>query len=305
MGEKIRHKRTEEFKAYLLRMMPNSRMNEDTAITPENIYQEAHIANRELLLEIISKTHLAGSTILGEANVLKMEELASQGKSVLILSDHVSNLDVPNIYAQFYNHRNPKFKEIFERFVFIAGTKLNENPVVKVFTEMFTRVVVYAIRSLTELKNCEEGKDELELANKINLRSTRKIGELRNKGYIFILFPAGTRYRPWMPETKKGITAVYGYLRSFDYYCCLSLNGNTMPPAEHEDMTKEEVYDDVVVLNFGEIHETKSYIQSFAIDLTNLTLSESEAQKQVVADDIMAKIDQLHEEAEVYRQKYI
>ena len=305
MGESVGHNRTAEFQAYFLRMVPNSKMNEDTAITPDNIYQEALTANRELLLEIVSKTHLQGSCILGEENVIKFEELASQGKSVLILSEHVSNLDVPNLYAQFYNHRNPKFKEVFDRFIFIAGTKLNENPVVKLFTEMFTRVVVYAIRSLTELKNCEEAKEELELANKINLRSTRKIGELRTKGFMFFLYPAGTRYRPWMPETKRGITAVHGYLKSFDYFCCVSINGNNMPPAEHEDMTKEDVIDDVIVLNFGAIQDTKSYLHTFATDQTNLTQAEVEAQKQVVADDIMAKIDQLHEQAEIYRQKYI
>jgi len=305
MGESVGHKRTAEFQAYFLRMVPNSKMNEDTAITPENIYQEAHIANREILLEIISKTHLPGSCILGEEHVMKIEELASQGKSVLILSEHVSNLDVPNLFAQFYNNKNPKFREIFDRFIFIAGTKLNENPVVKLFTEMFTRVVVYAIRSLAELKNCEEGKEELELAHKINLRSTRKIGELRNKGFMFILYPAGTRYRPWMPETKKGITAVYGYLKSFDYFCCVSINGNNMPPAEHEDMTKEDVLDDVIVLNFGEVQETKPYFESFDIDLKFLSPSEVEAQKQIIADDIMAKIDRLHVNAEVYRQKYI
>ncbi len=305
MGENVGRKRTEEFKAYFMRMVPNSKMNEDTSITPDNIYQEAHTANREILLEIISKTHLPGSTILGEENVLRFNELAKQGKSVLILSEHVSNLDVPNLYAQFYNHKNPEFKGIFERFIFIAGTKLNENPVVKLFTEMFTRVVVYAIRSLAELKNCEEAKEELELANKINLRSTRKIGELRSKGYMFILYPAGTRYRPWMPETKKGITAVYGYLNSFDYFCCVSINGNNMPPAEHEDMTKEEVLEDVIVLNFGEVQETKPYLKSFNTDMRNITPAETEAKKQVIADDIMTKIEQLHEEGEVYRQKFI
>ncbi len=305
MGQIIGQKRTEEFQAYFKRMVPNSRMHVDTTITPDNIYQEAHKANRGLLLEIISKTHLPGSTILGEENVLKFNALAKEGKSVLILSEHVSNLDVPNFYAQFYNHKNPEFKGIFERFIFIAGTKLNENPAVKLFTEMFTRVVVYAIRSLAELKNCEEAKDELELANKINLRSTRKVGELRSQGFMFILFPAGTRYRPWNPSSKKGISAVYGYLNSFDYFCCMSINGNNMPPEEHEDMTREDVIEDVVVLNFGEVQETKQYLNSFDIDLRNLTPAETEAKKQVIADDIMVKIDQLHEKGEVYRQQYV
>ena len=78
-----------------------------------------------------------------------------------------------------------------------------------------------------------------------------------------------------------------------------------MPPAEHEDMTKEDVLDDVIVLNFGEVQETKPYIKGFDIDLRFLSPAEVEAQKQVIADDIMAQIEKLHEEAEVYRQKYV
>jgi len=305
MGELVRHNRTEEFHAYFQKMVKYSRMNEDTIVTPDNVYQEAHKANRNLLFEIISKCHQPGSTILGVENVLALDDLAKQGKSCLILSEHVSNLDVPNLFVRFYDNEEKRLKEIFERFIFIAGTKLNEYPIVKLFTEMFTRVVVYAIRSINELKNCEEGKAEMELANKINIRSTRKIGELRNQGFIFFLYAAGTRYRPWQPETKKGITAVYSYLNSFDYFCCVSINGNTMPPGQHEDMTKEEVYDDVMVFNFGEVMDARQYLKMMAEKHQDENSNDGESIKQVVADDVMAQIDQLHYKAEETRKKFL
>jgi len=303
MGESIRHNRTNEFHAYFQKMVKYSRMNEDTIVTPENVYQEAHKANRELLFEIIRKCHLPGSTVLGVENVLALDDLAKQGKSCLILSEHASNLDVPNLFVRFYDHKEGRLKDIFERFIFIAGTKLNENPMVKLFTEMFTRVVVYAIRSINELKNCEEGKAEMELATKINIRSTRKIGELRNKGFIFFLYAAGTRYRPWIPETKIGITAIHSYLNSFDYFCCVSINGNTMPPNKNEDMTKEEVYDDVMVFNFGQVMDAHQYLKSMAEQVHDHKSEDSENIKQIVADDIMNQIDQLHYSAEKVRNK--
>jgi len=173
---------------------------------------------------------------------------------------------------------------------------------------MFSRVVVYAIRSLNEIKNDDEMKEEVDLANRINLKSTRKIGELRNKGYIIFLYASGTRYRPWAPETKRGITAIQSYLNSFDYFCCVSVNGNNMPPEEHEDMTKETIQDDVIVFNFGEVIDSKEYLRTITesqIDIIPSDCEGKEKLKQFVADKIMERIDELHELGEVYREPYL
>ena len=308
MNETLNYNRTAEFFDYYRRMISSSKMHEDTEITPDNVYQEAHKENRELLLEIIRKCHLPGSNIIGVENIIELSKLAEQGKACLVLSEHTSNLDVPSLFARFYDHENESLKDIFEKFVFIAGTKLNALPMVKLFTEMFSRVVVYAIRSLNEIKNDEEMKEEVELANKINLKSTRKIGELRNKGFIIFLYATGTRYRPWAPETKKGITAIQSYLNSFDYFCCVSINGNNMPPEEHEDMTKETVLDDVIVFNFGKVMDSREYLKKVTESQTDINPNDCEGKeqlKQFVADSIMERIEDLHVEGEVYRKKFI
>ena len=190
MNETLNYNRTKEFFEYYQKMINGSKMHEDTEITPDNVYQEAHKENRELLLEIVKKCHLPGSNIIGVENLIELNKLAEQGKACLILSEHTSNLDVPNLFARFYDHENESLKDIFERFIFIAGTKLNALSMVKLFTEMFSRVVVYAIRSLNEIKNDDERREEVELANRINLKSTRKIGELRNKGLSFFSMQA-------------------------------------------------------------------------------------------------------------------
>ena len=54
--------KTKEFFDYAKKMMQNSKMNEDTVITPENIYQQAYTKNRPTLLEIMRLGHLPGST---------------------------------------------------------------------------------------------------------------------------------------------------------------------------------------------------------------------------------------------------
>ena len=308
MNETLNNNRTKEFFEYYQKMISGSKMHEDTEITPDNVYQEAHKENRDLLLEIMKKCHLPGSNIIGVENIIELNKLAEQGNACLVLSEHTSNLDVPSLFARFYDHENESLKEIFERFIFIAGTKLNALPLVKLFTEMFSRVVVYAIRSLNEIKNDDERREEVELANKINLKSTRTIGELRNKGYIFFLYATGTRYRPWDPETKKGITAIQGYLKSFDYFCCVSVNGNNMPPEEHEDMTKETVCDDVIVLNFGEVIDTKEYLKKIIESQECIVSPDCEGKeifKQCIADTVMNKIDVLHNQGEEYRKQFL
>ena len=37
-----------------------------------------------------------------------------------------------------------------------------------------------------------------------------------------------------------------------------------MPPNKNEDMTKEEVYDDVMVFNFGQVMDAHQYLKSMA-----------------------------------------
>ncbi len=296
---------TAHFFEYAEKMIKNSKMHEDTLITPENIYQPAHKVNRDLLFESVIISHLKGSTILGSENIIKLYELAKKGKSCLILSEHVSNMDVPSMFARFYDYPDEKLKEIFEKIIFIAGVKLNENPMVKMFTEMFTRIVIFPIRGLSEMQNKEEYKEEVELAKKINVRSTRKIKELRTQGNIFLLYPAGTRYRPWKPETKKAVKETASYLSSFDYFCCSSINGNNMIPMEHEDMTNEVYRKDVIVFSFGEIKESREYIQNIYKDLERKGITDKIRMKEIVGDKIMEEIDILHNTAEKYRVKFL
>ncbi|MBP7551803.1 MAG: 1-acyl-sn-glycerol-3-phosphate acyltransferase [Spirochaetes bacterium] len=295
---------TTKFFDYAKLMAKHSKMNEDTSITPDNVYQEAHKTNRNLLFESMKMGHLPGSSILGMENVLKLYQLAKEGKSCIILSEHVSNLDVPSLFLRFYDCELDIAKEIFDKFIFIAGVKLNENPIVKIFTEMFTRIVIVPPRTTKKMEGNEQFSKELDFAKKINLRSARKIMELRNKGNIFIMYPSGTRYRPWDPDSKKGIKETMGYLNYFDYFCCCSINGNNMPPKEHEDMTKEPFVKDVLVFNFGEIKSAKDYMSSI-LATNNINPDDKELVKQFTVDKIMEEIDVLHNEAEKYRIKFI
>lgn len=295
--------KTKEFFDYAKKMMQNSKMNEDTVITPENIYQQAYTKNRPMLLEIMRMGHLPGSTILGMDNVRKLGQLAKEGKSCLILSEHLSNMDVPSMFTRFEDCGDEEVKDLFDKLVFVAGVKLNQTPLVKLYTEMFTRIVIYPVRGLNKIAQDESKKEEYELAKKINMRATRKIMELKNKGSIFVLYPAGTRYREWEPSSGNGMKETMAYLNIFDYICCCSINGNNMPPKEHEDMTRESFLQDVMVFNFGDVVETKSFIADVAA--ANPNVQEKEEIRQCQVDEVMNRIKQLHAAADEYRKPFL
>ena len=288
--------KTAYFLQSIPKMMMNSQMNENNTISPDNVYQPAITNNRELLAELMRVGHLPGSDVAGYENILKLEKLADEGKSCIIFSEHVSNMDVPSMFIRFKDHPEKRMESVFEKLIFIAGVKLNQNPVVKLFAEMFTRVVIFPIRGLSKISG-----EEFDLAKKINLRATKHIMELKNKGNIFVLYPAGTRRRDWDADSMKGMKETMAYLSIFDYFCCCSINGNNMIPQEHEDMTKEAYEEDVIIFSIGEVTKTSDFVKEISEKHPNAKDKDEMRQHQV--DEIMNRIEMLHTKGKLIREK--
>ncbi len=288
--------KTDYFLQYIPKMMMNSQMNENNTISPDNVYQPAIKNNRELLAELMREGHLPGSDVAGYENILKLEKLADEGKSCIIFSEHVSNMDVPSMFIRFKDHPEKRMESVFEKLIFIAGVKLNQNPVVKLFAEMFTRVVIFPIRGLSKISG-----EEFDLAKKINLRATKHIMELKNKGNIFVLYPAGTRRRDWDADSMKGMKETMAYLSIFDYFCCCSINGNNMIPQEHEDMTKEAYEEDVIIFSIGEVTKTSDFVKE--ISEKHPDAKDKDEMRQHQVDEIMNRIEMLHTKGKLIREK--
>lgn len=288
--------KTAYFLQSIPKMMMNSQMNENNTISPDNVYQPAITNNRELLAELMRVGHLPGSDVAGYENILKLEKLADEGKSCIIFSEHVSNMDVPSMFIRFKDHPDKRMESVFEKLIFIAGVKLNQNPVVKLFAEMFTRVVIFPIRGLSKISG-----EEFDLAKKINLRATKHIMELKNKGNIFVLYPAGTRRRDWDADSMKGMKETMAYLSIFDYFCCCSINGNNMIPQEHEDMTKEAYEEDVIIFSIGEVTKTSEFVKEISEKHTEV--KDKDEMRQYQVDEIMNRIEALHTQGKLIREK--
>ena len=191
-----------------------------------------------------------------------------------------------------------------ERIVAVAGMKLNEaDPAVRIWTEGFTRVVIYPTRSLDGVAGSdiseEEKKAEEKKARTINLAAMRAMDDCKKRGQVVLVFPSGTRYRPGHPETKKGLREIDSYLRLFDIVLPVAVNGNCLRINEEneKDMLADIVTKDKLVLTAHPVLNCKEYRDS----ILNSLPADDPDPKQKTIDGIMDILEKTHNEAEKTR----
>jgi glycerol-3-phosphate O-acyltransferase len=214
--------------------------------------------------------------------------------------EHYSNLDLPGIIYLLEKHGEDWSKDFASRIVAVAGMKLNEaHPLVRAWTEGFSRVVIYPTRSLNAVNQKEEITEEEKIeeekrARKINFAAMRKVDELKKQGKIILVFPSGTRYRPGCPDTKRGLREIDSYLRLFENVLLVGVNGNSLriDMENPDDMLADIVVQDTITLTASPIINCKEFRNKVLATLPEDTPDP----KQVIVDTIMAELDKVHEE---------
>ncbi len=270
-----------------------------SVIDETNVYQEANKFTRPLLDKMLEENLLPGTKLEGIENFKDFLAQIKNGKRGLILMEHYSNMDLPAICYLLERDGGEEGKELSEKIVAIAGMKLNEeNPMVRSWAEAFTRVVIYPSRSLANLSE-EEREVEEAKSRKINMASMRAMDKCKREGKPILVFPAGTRYRPGKPETKKGVREIDSYLRMFDVMIFISTNGNCLRinPEKPEDMLADLIHPDTVIMAASPVMECKKFRNDILA-----TLEDYEGDKKVVVvDKVMEELDKLHNQ---YRAEY-
>ncbi len=270
-------------------------------IDESNIYQPANISNRPMMWQILDEVLLPGSGLGNLENFKDFYEQVKAGKSGLILSEHYTNLDLPEIVYFLEKQGSDWAKEFSQKIVAVAGMKLNEaDPVVRGFTEAFTRVVIYPTRSLDKL-NPEEKAEEEARARKINFASMRAMDACKKRGEVILVYPAGTRYRPGKPETKRGLREIDSYLRLFDIMILVSNNGNCLRinPENPENMLFDLVEKDLVLHTASPVINCKEFRKGV---LDSLPADEPDP-KQKTIDRVMELLQEQHDKVEEERLK--
>ncbi len=284
----------ERFKAIISQMLVNTTGN--GLITAANVYQEGKPDNKHLLKQIVNDLMLPGSRLQGFENLVELYEKARQRESCLILMEHYSNFDIPCFY-ELMEREGDKGKTIAQKIVSVAGSKLSEtNRVVRSFAEIFTRVVIIPQSASQDLRDPQELKAISEKRKHINMAALKTLFRLRKSGRIILVFPAGTRYRPWDPESKQGLKDIDSYLKSYTNMVLIAINGNVLIP-QKKSMTEDTVAHDIMFYTVSGVYNCREFR-----DKSREMVPEGVDQRQFVVGRVMEELAQIHGQAEEIRQ---
>ena len=270
-------------------------------VSSETVFQPANLDNRKLVHALAGKLLMRESRFVNLPAFLRLAELARQGKSCLILPEHYSNFDIPNLFL-ILERLGPETKAASDQIIAIAGVKLNEEvSFVRAFAEAYSRLVTYPPRSLDVLcRDSALNADEISRARAINMAALRQMGHLKHEGYMFLVYPSGTRYRPEDENSRRGLKEIDSYFKSFDYVLFLGMAGNTLRinPAG-ENMGEDLPAKDAVIFVASDVYDAGEFRAGVQGD------SIGGDPKQKVADVVMAKLAELHSQAEAIREEIL
>jgi hypothetical protein len=263
------------------------------SITTDNVYQPGNTAIVPFIEAIIDENLEPDSTIRSMENLIKLADLSTSGKSCLLLLEHYSNFDLP-VFIHLLRKSGPEGIRIADSIVAIAGIKLSAtDPIVTTFAEAYSRLVIYPSRSVEALKQgMRDPKalaEEMLKSNAINRATMKALGELKTSGKLILVFPSGTRHRPWDPATKRGVREIDSYLKSFDYMCLISINGNILRINPEGEMHEDLICRDTVILDASEPLACADFRETAKKD-TRL----GEDRKQAIVDALMDRLEEMH-----------
>jgi hypothetical protein len=269
-------------------------------VTEDNVYQEGRPANKPLIQEIVRDLLLPGSRIVGRENLIELRRLAKKKKPCLILMEHYSNFDLPCLF-DLLERGDETLRDVADSIVAVAGVKLNEeSKLVLAFTEVFTRVVLYPSRSISSIADPEERKGAEKRRAKLNIAAMKRLMSLRKEGKLILVFPSGTRYRPWDPSTARGLKEIDTYLKFYSYMVTVAINGNTLLPNPNGSMDEDFPARDIMIYTVSKVQKCSDF-RKRALKARQ----HDEEPKQHVADAVMAALGKLHERTEKARQRLI
>ena len=264
--------------------------SKDNIITEENVHKLKNPHIREVVESTVQKLLLDGSTIYPMQHIAAFLKEIKAGKKGIILSEHYSNLDLP-IFLYLMEQMGDEGKDLANRCIAMAGMKLTEeNPLIAAFTEGYERIVIYPSRTLAGITDPNQLEEEKKRSRSINIASMRTLEEVRKEGKAIIVYPAGTRYRPGKPETKRGVREIDSYIRTSDVMLLTSINGNCLRISDDpSNMLGDIVCQDRVVIEVSPVINCEEFRER-----AKLHCGEGDDKKQAVVDLVMKELEIMH-----------
>ena len=264
-----------------------------STITIDEVYQEGNRTLLPYIEKIVADQLLPGSGVRSFTNLQRLAKLSRDGAKCLLLVEHYSNFDLP-VLLYLLRKAGPEGERMAEDIVAIAALKLTEsNPIVSAFSEAYSRLVIYPSRAIEEIEKKITDPAlraaEVAKANSINLASMKELARVRTSGKMILVFPAGTRFRPWDPSSKRGVREIDSYIRSFDYMSLVSINGNILHINPEGEMHEDLVNRDRVVFDVSGPRRC----DDFRSHIKNATSPDAD-KKQAVVDAVMQELEAMH-----------
>ncbi len=281
-------------------MMKNIRNSRE--LKDMDVHQPCNPANRDLVYDIVEDYIRQSSTIIDVHHLEELCRLAQQGHSCIVMSEHYSNFDTIGLYY-IVRKRFPHLLECFDNFVFLAAAKLNvESKIVLAFSEAMNRLVIYPAR---EKNTGIYDEEEARTLEQINKKSFLMMQEMKKKGKIIFMFPSGTRYREYKPESKRILEQTAGFLKRFEYMCLIGISGNVLRvQADDEKMANDLLVQDTLVYQIKKPQLCKDFLGSVQDDLGELAEDAANIKKGV-SQKIEEELSLLHKKAESAREPLV
>lgn len=268
-------------------------------VTAETVYREGSPEARAIFNGILKPFLLPKSRIINPEHLKELYDLSQQGKACLLLPEHYGNFDLSNIC--YLTDNEPTLGPSFaDAMVAVAGAKLSlDDQTIATFAQIYSRVVIFPSRGIESIEDEKKREEERKKTLPINLASIKEITRRKYQKQMFLVFPSGTRIRPWKEETKTGVPEIYNYLRIFEYTCLVSVNGNNLPINPNESsMTEDDPTPEQVLLGVSPVMRTEDLIKQCSEGLPK-----DADPKAYIVTNMMKKLFALHKETEVIRGK--
>ena len=275
-----------------------SKLTGDYEIRPDNVFQKGNHEGQEIIGSLVDRIVLPGSRIINSENLKDLYDRSQKGESCLLLVEHYSNFDYPVIF-RFLENDPLLGKEVARSLIPIQGMKLSDKKsVTSAFTHTYSTIVIFPSRSIDGVENPEKKAEIRKISTPINHAAMKELTDRKYHGQIILVFPSGTRYRPWEPETKKGVREIFTYLKSFENILFLGINGNIMKPHQSDDMNADvkAIERDLMFLTASPVIKGKEFRKK-----TIAETPEGEDSKQYVVDQVMNELEKIHNNTEILR----
>ena len=287
------------FREAVVKMFEN--MPAEMTITTGTVYQEGVPENRKIIADLVEKIITPGSCLRNRESIKTLYRHAMEGKSCLILGEHYSNLDYPFLF--YLIDKDPELgPEVARSLLPIQGMKLSEvsSTTTMPFSRAYDTIVIYPSRSIDAIADEIRKAEIRRISTPINHAAMKELIARKHQGRIILVYPTGTRFRPWDPDSKKGVREIYSYLKNFDYVVFQAMNGNPLPPSRTDDMGDDIIAEDLVYMTFSEVFSGREF--------RNNKIEETPPGKdprQYVVDQVMEELEKLHNSVEQERLRNI